>query len=502
MDSAEFVPGHVWNEHIAPHRTPIPRVPVGGINHLSSECLMRVFHFAAAAGFEDHLRRDSRDRIRNAHHPIPVVLSHVCPVWHALSISSASLWTNVIIDDHHTLYIESKTDGHHLFPIVDLFISLLQPQPLNVAILLSGTSKQSSTISRLQANTLGVILSQNSERLKSLTMRGMSWDLQYAVMEKLAGVPMPLLQAFTCDHGSRRNATPLVYYLPDGRDGQFLPLLTSSDHLLSLCPLLQDVCLASTPVVWNQFHASNLTTLVLAFLPDVFNVHDYRPSYQAIHTVLRASHRTLGSLTLVGILTSQQPISEAEYRLSNPFPMFKLEDLHIGYEDPAEVQHLLIGIAFPALKRLDLISLDSETGGQESGSSIVMMFSALIKALPLKQLISLKLHNVLLPACITEFPSVREGGKIDDGYVDKLDLVDQYEVNLLSKGDEGYDDNGAGSDETESYDLFFDVAVSYGVHFDVSTCVELTLQFFEGLENLRLLDVSEPDSVTLDFLHR
>lgn len=171
----------------------------------------------------------------------------------------------------------------HLFPLVDYFISLSKPQPLYIAILLAGTPENPSTFSTLHANMLGNILFHNSKRVKSLTMRGLSWELQYTVMIKLAGIPMPVLEMFNCDHGSGRNAEPLVYYIPNGNEDDSLPLFTSHAPLPSMFPLLRDVCLTSTPVVWEHFHVINLTTLVLAFLPDLPGIHDFRPSYATIH---------------------------------------------------------------------------------------------------------------------------------------------------------------------------------------------------------------------------
>ncbi|KAK0472125.1 hypothetical protein EDD18DRAFT_1370527 [Armillaria luteobubalina] len=501
MDSAEFIVSrHEWNESIV--RTgplPIPDIselPVtSGIHRLSGEDLLRTFHISTQADFEYRLRRDVSSEIS---HTIPIIISHVCRRWRSLSISSPSLWTTIVIDDCTPLYSNSPTHTH-LFPVVDYFISLSRLQPLKVAILLSGIPQQPSSFRKLQAERLGALLFYNANRVTSLTIRGMNWVHQYKILKKLSGKHMPILATFNCDHGSGQNVTPPVYYIPNSADHHFLPILTSHHPDFTLrpspsshFPLLQDVCLISTPIVWDHFDAVNLTTLVLAFLPDLPGVHDFRPTYACIHRVLHSSRHTLRSLTLAGILICQQTIGEAKDRLRHPFPMPKLEDLHVGYEDPMEVRNLIIGIAFPELKRLDLVSLDRT---EEQGVSIIHMFLALVQALPLQQLISLKLHGVLLPVSLTEMPSISHEGHDDAG-----EFATQMEDNFTGEGSEGDDDEH--EEEAKPYELPFHLSVSDGRKvFDESMRSELTVVFFQSLKALRTLDVSEPDRATLGFLH-
>ncbi|KAK0471803.1 hypothetical protein IW261DRAFT_1571689 [Armillaria novae-zelandiae] len=498
MDSAEFVVSrHEWNESIIKTSPlPIPHVPVtSGIHCLSMEDLLRSFHFADATDFEYHLQRDVIPEIS---HMIPIILSHVCCRWHALSVSSPSLWTNVIIDNRTPLYSESACNMN-LFLAVNYFISLSHSQPLKVAILLSGTPEEPSTFTTLQAKRLGAILFYNAERVTSLTIRGMNWALQHRILRRLSGMHMPILTTFNCDHGSGQNVNPPVYYIPNSNDNHFLPILISRQPHFSLCPspssnfpLLQDVCLISTPIVWDHFNAVNLTTLVLAFLPDLPGVHDFRPTYTCIHRVLHSSRHTLQSLTLAGILICQQPISEAEYRLSHPFPMPKLEDLRIAYEDPMEVRNLIIGLAFPELKRLDLISLDQT---EEQGASIIQMFLALVQALPLEQLVCLKLHRVLLPVSLIETPSTSH-----EGHDGADELATQLEDDFSGEGSEGDDDEHK---EAEPYELAFHLSILDGQKvFDESMHAELMVLFFQELKALRTFDVSEPDRATLGFLNQ
>ncbi|SJL11842.1 uncharacterized protein ARMOST_15253 [Armillaria ostoyae] len=446
------------NENIIQISAPVLRgIPVtSGINRLSLENLLRAFHFADAADLECRL---CRDVIPEVSYPIPIILSQVCQLWCGLSISTPSLWTNVVVDDRTPLYSESEREVR-LFPLVDCFISLSKPQPLYITILLSGTPENPSTFSTSHANMLGNILFHNSKRVKRLTMRGLSWELQYAVMIKLAGTPMPVLETFNCDHGSGRNAEPPVYYIPNGNEDDSLPLFTSHVPLPSMFPLLRDVCLTSTPVVWKHFNVVNLTTLVLAFLPDLPGIHDFRPSYAAIHQVLHHSRRTLHSLTLAGILICQQPLREARFRLRKPFPLSTLEDLHLAYEDPLEVRNFLVGIAFPELKRLDLVSLDRT---KEAAGMLEVA-----RGLP-------------------SYDSAAQPG-------------DQLEDD--SSSEESDEDNEDGDEGDESFELSFTISVSSQVFFDESVCSELTVQFFDKLKALRTFDVSEPDSATIGFFNQ
>ncbi|KAK0468956.1 hypothetical protein IW261DRAFT_1573266 [Armillaria novae-zelandiae] len=131
--------------------------------------------------------------------------------------------------------------------------------------------------------------------------------------------------------------------------------------------------------------------------------------------------------------------------------MPKLEDLRIAYEDPMEVRNLIIGLAFPELKRLDLISLDRT---EEQGASIIQMFLALVQALPLEQLVCLKLHGVLLPVSLTETPSISH-----EGHDGADELATQLEDDFSGEGSEGDDDE---HEEAEPYELPFHLSISDG----------------------------------------
>ncbi|KAK0489824.1 hypothetical protein EDD18DRAFT_1109960 [Armillaria luteobubalina] len=172
--------------------------------------------------------------------------------------------------------------------------------------------------------------------------------------------------------------------------------------------------------------------------------------------------------------------------------MPKLEDLHVGYEDLMEVQNLIISITFPELKRLNLVSLDRT---EEHGVSIIHIFLALVQALPLQQLISLKLHGVLLLVSLTEMPSISHEGHDDAGK-----FTTQMEDNFSGEGSEGDDDEY--EEEAEPYELPFYLSVLNSRKvFDESMHSELRVVFFQSLKALRMLDVSEPDRATLGFLH-
>ncbi|KAK0494006.1 hypothetical protein EDD18DRAFT_1107514 [Armillaria luteobubalina] len=324
--------------------------------------------------------------------------------------------------------------------IIDYFISLSRLQPLKVTILLSGIPQQPSSFRKLQVEWLGALLFYNANRVTSLTIRGMNWVHQYKILKRLSGKHMPILATFNCDHGSGQNTTPPIFYtapIP------FLPFSASPGHMSNIHPN----CLGS--LQRSQFDDP-------------------------------------------GILICQQTISEAKDRLRHPFPMPKLEDLHIRYEDPMEVQNLIIGIAFPELKQLNLVSLDRT---EEQGVSIIHMFLALVQALPLQQLISLKLHGVLLPVSLTEMPSISHEGHDGAGK-----FSTQMEDNFSGEGSEG--DDNEHEEEVEPYELPFHLSVSDGWKvFDESVRSELTVVFFQSLKALRTLDVSEPDRATSGFLH-
>ncbi len=109
------------------------------------------------------------------------------------------------------------------------------------------------------------------------------------------------------------------------------------------------------------------------------------------------------------------------------------------------------------------------------------MFRTLVHALPLEQLVCLKLHGVALPVSFTAIPPVTNGGH-HAAENSATQPGDQLEDDYSSE--ESDEDNRDGDEGDESFELSFTISILYEVFFNESVCSDLTMKFFDKLTAL------------------
>ncbi|KAK0493715.1 hypothetical protein EDD18DRAFT_1107712 [Armillaria luteobubalina] len=117
-------------------------------------------------------------------------------------------------------------------------------------------------------------------------------------------------------------------------------------------PVLTDVTISGVPVAWSHFSASNLRTLVLTEHP-----LENRLLMQTLHGILTNSKDTLETLTLKWAIALEVGRS-GNHLLLDRVTLPRIKALDIGYTHTQKACQVLRIFDFPALRNLQLHSLD------------------------------------------------------------------------------------------------------------------------------------------------
>ena len=275
--------------------------------------------------------------------PLQIAVSHVCQVWRSAAISTASLWTNIIVTPVSRPPYQQLT----------AFLERSKCLPINICLrfepkkrILPSTFEATHSVADLEL--LYSLLIPYVHRWRFVEVRTVSNEQMYvflsAVSDPIIDAAPQLISLALSAAQSRRDD-----------DDVFSSLIVAANFTPfgGFAPYLESVCLENVVIDWSQHwlcYASRLTVLELSRHSD-----DVHPSWDEFTTILRGA-LALERLALNGSGPGLDvPYLDPDFDMvawgpNLPIPLRKLTYLSLRNQPRTSVYALIRLLCMPALE--------------------------------------------------------------------------------------------------------------------------------------------------------
>ncbi|TFY78621.1 hypothetical protein EWM64_g5390 [Hericium alpestre] len=275
----------------------------------------------------------------------PLLVSHVCRAWCALSRATPTLWTLITLKD------SSPIPNFHLDR---QRLRLSQDCSLTVYLDLrvpgwKYENEDAHPVDSRAVKRMFYVLQNHLKRIRSFTVIADNFCPIHFTLQLLQTQPMPRLECLRVERASHSYTTsdeffPIHLVLP-------VPSLEEANTVPGY--QLQSMSLLGAHVDWRRWTSTNLVWLTISYLP-----HEDRPSIDLLRAVIGSCAHTLEYLEIQGaapIMRDHEnyawcPPIPTDARVSLPM----LKELVLGYFEPAEAVLMITLFRYPALKALTL----------------------------------------------------------------------------------------------------------------------------------------------------